>query len=81
MYKFFLIGLIVIGVIVAYFFIGAEQPLVNDIITTANASANWTGMESAQNAMNAYPIYMWFIPAIVGIVSVVVVLRSRNDGS
>lgn len=74
--KIMLIILIVVGVVITYLVMAAIQPAVNDIISTANASANWTGFESTQAAVNSYPIYCWFLPGIVGLVAIVVVVRS-----
>jgi len=78
MSKVFVDILIIAGVIAAYIILGAMQPLFNDVITTGNLSANWTGMESGQDAYNAMPLIVWFIPGIVGIVALVVNHKMRG---
>ena len=64
--------MIVGGVILTYVLMAAFQPGVVAIIETVNMSSNWTGFSSTQDAINAYPLYSWFLPGLVGIIAVVV---------
>lgn len=71
---------IVLGVIFTYFLMFAMQPATNTIIATANASTgNWTADPAfgmAQGVMNSFPLWQWFIPALVGLVFIVMIWRS-----
>lgn len=79
--KYFYVLLVIGIIVVSYILIAAEQPAINQIVETANASANWTGFEDAQNTMNAFPIYMWAIPGFCGIILVVYFLKFwKGDG-
>lgn len=74
-----IIDMLIVGVVIlAYVFMAAFQPGTNAIISSVNASANWTGFESAQAAINSFPIYEWFIPGLVGIVAFVVNHKVSN---
>lgn len=73
------VGIIVI-VVFLYVFFAATQPATNAIIETANATANWTGFESTQAVINAWPLYMWFLPGLFGIVGLVITWRFPNAG-
>jgi hypothetical protein len=77
--KWFLCALIVAGVVFAYILMAALQPMTNDIIDTVNATANWTNFEETQNAINSYPLYSWLIPGFVGVVAIVILLRSPDS--
>jgi hypothetical protein len=67
---------IVAGVVLCFVILAALQPYNNEIIATANASANWTGIEDAQAAVNSYPLYSWFLPPLMGFILMVVNHRS-----
>jgi len=66
---------LVIVVIFVYFLMTALQPMTNEMVATANTSANWTNFESTQNAILAYPIYQWFLPGLLGVVGLVIIWR------
>ena len=72
MKKIFIDCIIVGAVIFAYVFLAAVQPGINDIIASANSSGNWTHFKDAQAVVNSFPIYMWFIPGLCGLVLIVV---------
>lgn len=74
--KYLIAAGIVVAVVVVYVIMGALQPTVNALIQTANASGNWTNFESTQAAINGFPIYMWAIPGLVGVVAIVITLKS-----
>lgn len=58
-------------VVFTYIILLALQPATNDIIASANASANWTGAEDAQGLMNSFPLWQWLLPGFVGLVCIV----------
>jgi len=76
--KYFIVFFIVVGVIITYLILPAAQPAINEIIVTANASADLTNFPSAQHVVEAWPLYIWFIPGFVGVVLIVVTLRAPN---
>lgn len=78
----YLMVLAVIGaIILTYVLLSAEQPAINDLIETANVSANWTNFEETQDALNSFPVYAWAIPGIVGLVAIVYYLKFWNRGA
>lgn len=77
MRKFFIVAGLTIGLVVCYWALMGLQPAINAIVVTANATGNYTGFESAQHVIEAWPLYMWFIPAGVYLIAVVLALRSE----
>ena len=73
--KYLIIFGIMCGVVLTYVLMIAQQPAINQIIATANASTgNWTAVpefEMAQGVMNSFPIWQWGIPAFVGLIGIV----------
>ena len=74
----YLVGL-TIGFIVCMLIMIAIQPITNEIVSTANTTTNWTGFESTQHAIEAWPLYYWFIP--VGIYLIVFAVLLKTDES
>lgn len=76
-----LIGVIIAAVIVCYIFLTAVMPVIVDLSSSANetitASSNWTDYPGAQGALVGAPFWLYFIPAIGGIVAIVIVLRAK----
>lgn len=68
-----------VGMILVYLLLFAIHPAISDIVDTANTSANWTGFEETQNAVNAFPLYVWFIPFILYLIAIVIVLRADDN--
>ena len=79
--KYVYVAGIIIAVIFIYILLAAEQPAITSIVASANASGNWTGFEETQNAINAFPFYMWLIPGAVGAIGIVIALRSGGGSS
>lgn len=63
---------IVVGVVLAYVLMAAFQPGTNALISSANASINGTAFPEMAAAVNAFPLYQWSIPGLVGIIAFVV---------
>lgn len=72
MRKIFLDVLIVAGIVLAYVLMAAYQPMVNEIIASANATGEWANFQDAQAVVNSYPIYSWFLPGFCGLIAIVV---------
>lgn len=76
-------GMIMIwgGVIVGYIFLAFSMPahsaIVNDSLTSLNASANMTNFPGTYEAVAMFPVYVWFIPFVVGMVATVIHLREE----
>lgn len=79
--KIKLVGLIIGGVIFVYLVLLAIMPIFTDVTSTANttitASSNWTDYPGTQAVLLGAPLWIFGIPAVVGIASIVVVLRSK----
>ena len=78
------VGLIIAGVIVVILFITAIMPVFVDFTSTANTtiftgfnSSNVSDYPGLQPALLAAPLWIYFIPVIVGVVAVVMVLREK----
>lgn len=80
MNKFGALLIIIGGVVFAYIILTAIQGAMVDIVSSANTSitANTTNMPGAREGLLAMPWVLYFIPAIMGIVAVVMVLRSKK---
>jgi hypothetical protein len=72
------IGIVVgmtLAVIIVYIILVLTQPVINEVVSTANATGNWTGFESTQAALNAYPIYMWVIPGAIYLIAITIYIK------
>ncbi len=69
---------VILAVIVTYMIVAASQPVVNEIIESANTSTNWTGFEETQAMVTSYPLYLWAIPGVVGLVAIIYYLKFWN---
>ena len=80
MNKFGALLIIVGGVVFAYIILTAAQGAIVGIVSSANASitANTSNMPGAREGLLAMPWIIYFIPAIAGIVAVVMVLRRKS---
>ena len=76
MNKIFKIALLAGAVVFSYVLLLALQPVTNALVATANASGTWTGFESTQAAILGWPIIVWFIPGLVGVVLTAVIWKS-----
>jgi hypothetical protein len=79
--KYLIIFGIMCAVVLTYVLMIAQQPAINEIIATANASTgNWTATPEfgmAQGVMNSFPLWQWGIPALVGLIWIVITLRGK----
>lgn len=73
--KYLMVFAVVVAVVITYILVAAEQPAVNSIITTVNASINGTAFPDMKAAVNSYPIYLWGIPGLVGVIAIVYYLK------
>jgi len=72
---------IIIGlVIVVYLLLLVVMPVMVDIIATSNAtmtaSSNLTNYPGATESMIATPWVLFFVPGVIGIIVIVIYLRS-----
>lgn len=71
---------IILAVVFVYILILAMQPATNEMVSTANLSTgNWTadpGFEMAQGVLNSFPLIIWFLPALIGLIFIVWIWRS-----
>jgi hypothetical protein len=73
---------ITLAVVFTYIIMLAMQPATNALITTANATTgNWTvtpefGM--AQGVINAFPLWQWFLPGLVGLIGIAITWKSPS---
>lgn len=75
MKKIFLIALIMGSVILSYIFMTAAMPFFVEMSSyAANVSDNYSAYKAA---MQGVPLWLYFIPAVVGIVGIIMVLRSK----
>ena len=77
--KFVGLGIMWVVVIFAYIIMAAIMPAFTDIVSTANttiqASANMSNLPGTMGVVQTAPVWIWFIPGVVGLVSTVVMLR------
>lgn len=73
------VGIIVAVVIIAYLLMLVFMPVLTDFASTANttmsATSNMSNYPGTQEGVLAAPWVLWFAPACIGIVAVVIVLK------
>lgn len=71
--------LIWVFVLVAYILLGTMMPayseITSDVSTSIQASCNTSEHPGIVGAVESFPVYVWIIPGIVGMVSTVYVLK------
>lgn len=74
------VGAIVGAVAVSYMLLSITAPLVADMASSANvtisASSNMTNYPGLQGALLGSPLWLYFVPAVFGVVLIVLVLRA-----
>jgi hypothetical protein len=73
------VAMLSIALVLCYLILIACQPAINSIVTTANASTNWTGYESTQNTINSFPLYVWFVPFLIYIIVIAIVMKTDES--
>lgn len=74
--KIFMIIVVVAAIVFSYVILFAIHPLFEE---TSAIAANATGAENMTGylpAVNSFPLWGMFIPALVGIVAVVMIMRA-----
>jgi len=70
--KKILLILVICGLVVfTYVMMLAMQPATNELVSTANASGNWTNSPETQALIVSYPLWQWVIPGFIGLVAIV----------
>lgn len=75
MKKIGIVAALTIAVVLIYGIMALMQPVTNEIVAVANATANWTGFESTQSALNAYPILMWILPGAIYLIAITIYIK------
>ena len=79
------VGLIVIWVfvILAYLILAVTMPagreLASQAATDLEASANMSNFPGAQGFVESSPVWIWFIPGLVGMIITVTTLRAGDN--
>lgn len=77
--KLFMLGIVWVLVAVAYIILATMMPAINELVSTANTSlvesANMSNFPGTQEAVTSAPLWLWFIPGMVGIVVSVIMLK------
>jgi len=82
--KIFWVVFIWFAVVVAYIFLAISMPAQNEIIVSVNttlasgSSGNMSNFPGTQEVIQTAPVWLWFIPGLVGIVSTVMVLVRKS---
>jgi hypothetical protein len=73
------VAIVVVIVAIVYLIMLVVMPVVVDIAATANATANATSNMSqypgGSEILIAAPWVLWFVPAGIGMISVVIILK------
>lgn len=79
--KFGTLAIIWIFVVVAYIFIAVLTSTFGAITTEAStamqASANMTQQPGAVGMVEGFPVYVWIIPGLAGVVSTLWILKRK----
>lgn len=73
--KLFLVGIILGGVIVAYVVMTAGYSTILQLVGVASADPSVGNYSSYKATVDAAPLWLYTIPALVGIITIVLVLR------
>lgn len=78
MKKFGLLFVTTMMVVLCYILMMLFQPSINTMIASTNSTVNWTQHSNfalAQAAMVGWPFWAYFIPASIGLIAWVAILR------
>lgn len=76
MNKLFVFGIIWGVIILAYIVLAVAMPAITDITaTSAAAMGDTSGLPGVKEGVQAFPVYVWFIPGGVGIIATVILLK------
>lgn len=67
------------GLILVYVLLIAVHPAIAGIVDTANTSITAPGQETVKAAINAFPLYIWFLPFLLYIIAIAMVLRADDS--
>jgi len=63
-----------------YLFMMVVMPFLGDVISTSNATitadSNWANYPGSQGAFISIPWILWFVPVTIGMVIIVIILKS-----
>lgn len=77
--KIFWVVLIVIAVVVVEILLTAEMPAIRSIIDIAAADPSAGNYAGYSEALGAAPIWVYFIPILVGGIGVIMILRAPEQ--
>lgn len=66
---------IVAAVVLAYVVLTAAQPTMVEIVTSANTTPNIENYDGTLETVNAMPLILYFVPAVLGFAAVIYVLK------
>lgn len=81
--KLFWLFVIWVGVVVSYIMLAVMMPAFNEIVVSTNttlasgASGNMSNFPGTQEAVQTFPVYVWAIPGLCGIVFTAIMLVKR----
>ena len=74
------VAIIVFLVVVLYLILMAVMPVLTSVVSTANttmaASSNLSNYPGTQEVVLASPWFLWFVPAVIGIIALIIHLKS-----
>jgi hypothetical protein len=73
--------IIIFGVSFAYILLVAVYPALTSMVTSANASlpADMSAYPAGREIVTAAPWYLFFIPAVIGIVALIITLKAKKN--
>lgn len=76
--KYVMVGIVVVLVVFAYIMFAINQPIINEITETANASISAASFPETKSFVNWWPLLIWGIPGLAGVIAIVYYLKFWN---
>ena len=75
-----IVVMVIVGIV--YLLMLVTVPVISGLISTANttaaASVNITNLPGSTSFLLSIPWILWFVPAVIGLVAVIIILRART---
>jgi len=79
--KIFWLAILWGAIVVTYIILAAAMPtmraITSETLVSFNASANMSNFPGTYAAVESSPMWLWFIPLLVGIVTSAVILKKK----
>jgi len=72
------VGLVIMATIIGYVILTAVMPVVRDLSDTAAGMIDNVTYAAPYNVVKSAPWWLYFVPAVLGIATIVIILKARE---